>query len=1109
MKTNNIKTLALGLALTCAIPAMAQNTTTIKGTVVDENGDPVIGATVRVPGTKQATVTDLDGNYSISAPKGTTLTVTYVGYKQLSTKGGRIMLKENDTDLNEVVVVGYGTQKRAHLTGSVESIPVDEIQDISSGNLASTLSGLVTGLSVSGGESQPGEAARITIRTANTLGDIGSTVQQPLFVIDGYIYPNDVKVGNVQQNLGAEAFNNLDPAEIESISVLKDASAAVYGARAANGVILVTTKKGKMGKPVISYSGQYGWTDAVATPKMLSAYNYGRLYNEIAARDPLNTTLDHTTGLFQADELEAMKGMNNDLLDKYWKTGFTQKHSVNISGASDRVNYFAGIGYFDQDGNLGRLDYNRWNYRAGVDVKISKWLGAGVTISGDYGKRNTGNVKVGGSSDQKQYNLLLTRPYYLPEYIGENDEYPILNYGPTNSEANQNQRYNYDLLINDGDYSKSMTSNLNIGANINYDFGWSKALKGLKVSFQYSKSINTNKGNEYGSNFTIYNMQKRYGSGSHLYSPLDGSDDYSLWDLTNLVAHKYDNGNYLARTDVRTDNYQMNFTVNYARDFGLHNVQALFSIEKSEAESEYQRSSVTNPYEFTTGQSNSADGTQTGIFTRSESGSLSYIGRVNYSYAGRYLFEFLMRADASQKFSPENRWGYFPATSIGWIASEEKWFKNAMPWWNFLKLRASFGLTGRDNTTAWQWMQVYAQDKNRGVLFGDYTKDTGNRITINKNNSAVNRDITWDKSYKFNFGIDNRFLNNRLSVGLDFYREWNRDMLINILQAVPSTVGTQSAASNNGEIDNWGWELSLGWRDKIGKDFKYNIGINTGYSDNKVLRMDFDQNFYYRQIQRNGRTDIGTWGMQCIGMFRSFQDINEYFTKNHITSYMGMSKDQVRPGMLIYKDVRGAQHTDANGKIYYDGPDGIVDRDNDQVQLGHRGNIYGFTLNAGGSWKGLSFQLQFGAHWGGYTTVPAQALTASAIEYTNMPSFWNPDNVFVYQNVYDGQGNLVQAANRNACLPNPGYSINTVASSFWRISAAQVTLNRLTLAYSLPKAWLKSLGIGIQNVRLNLTGQNLINFYNPYPDNFYSPYAGTYGNYPNLRKWTLGVNVSF
>ena len=1116
MKNYKIKTLLLGLFMVVFSSAFAQKT--ITGSIQDgETSEPIIGATIQVTGTGAGAVSDLDGNFAVQLPNGkNTLTISYVGYKTQTVKvEGRmshlnIRMQVNNNDLDEVVVVGYGTQKKAHLTGSVENIPVEDIQDISSGNLASTLSGLVNGLNVSGGDAQPGEAATITVRNANTLGDIGSTVQQPLFVIDGYIYPNDMKVGNVSQNLGAQAFNNLDPAEIESISVLKDASAAVYGARAANGVILVTTKKGKVGKPTISYSGQFGWTDAVATPKMLSAYNYGRLYNEIAASDPLNTTLNHTTGLFQADELEAMKSLHNDLLDKYWKTGFTQKHSVNISGASDRVNYFAGIGYFDQDGNLGRLDYNRWNYRAGVDVKISKWLGAGLTISGDYGKRNTGNVRVGGSSNQKQYNLLLTRPYYLPEYIGEDDQYAILNYGPTNAEDNQNQRYNYDLLINNGDYSKSMTSNLNIGANVNYDFGWSKILKGLKVSFQYSKSIDTDKGNEYGSNFTIYNMQKRYGSGSHLYAPINGSDDYSLWDGSNLVAHKYDNGNYLARSDVRTDNYQMNFTINYARDFGLHNVQALFSIEKSEAESEYQRGTVTDPYEFTTGQSNSTnDGTQTVVFTRAESGTLSYIGRINYNYAGKYLFEFLMRADASQKFAPENKWGYFPAVSLGWIASEEKWWKKALPWWNFMKLRASFGVTGRDNTTPFQWMQVYAQDKNRGVLFGDASQGSGNRITINKNNSAVNRDITWDKSYKFNFGIDNRFLNNRLSVGLDLYREWNRDMLINLLQDVPSTVGTQSAASNLGEIDNWGWELSLGWRDKIGQDFKYHVDINTGYSDNKVLNMSFNPNYMYRQIQKNGRTDIGTWGMQCIGMFRSFQDIDEYFEKYHITSYMGMSKDQVRPGMLIYKDVRGAQHTDENGKVYYDGPDGIVDRDNDQVQLGHRGNIYGFTLNAGGSWKGLSFQLQFGAHWGGYTTVPSQALTASEIEYTNMPSFWNPDKVFVYNDIYDGSGILVQAANRQGALPNPAYSINNVASSFWRISAAQVTLNRLTIAYSLPKAWLNALKIGVQNVRLNLTGQNLINFYNPYPDDFYSAFAGTYGNYPNLRKWTLGINVSF
>jgi TonB-dependent SusC/RagA subfamily outer membrane receptor len=193
---------------------------------------------------------------------------------------------------------------------------------------------------------------------------------QPLFVIDGYIYPNDVKVGNTYQNLGAEAFNNLDASEVESISVLKDASAAVYGARAANGVILVTTKKGKMGAPRISYSGSFGFTDEFSRPKMLNAYQYGRLYNAVIAEDPTNTSLNKTTALFQADELEAMKGLNYDLLDKYWETGMTQKHSVNVSGATDKVNYFAGISYFDQDGNLGKLNYNRWNYRAGVDVKV-------------------------------------------------------------------------------------------------------------------------------------------------------------------------------------------------------------------------------------------------------------------------------------------------------------------------------------------------------------------------------------------------------------------------------------------------------------------------------------------------------------------------------------------------------------------------------------------------------------------------------------------------------------------------------------------------------------------------------------------------------------------
>lgn len=338
-----IKTLCLGLMLMFSASALAQQTVT--GTVLDELGEPVIGATVTVEGEKTATITDMDGNYKLAVPKGKKITISYIGYMPMTVApGGTVKLEEDKQTLEEVVVVGYGTQKKAHLTGSVGTVEMDDIQDLANGGLASSLSGLVNGLSVSGGDARPGENARLSIRDVNSLGEVGSTAQQPLFVIDGYIYPNDVKVGNSYQNLGAEAFNNLDPSEIESISVLKDASAAVYGARAANGVILVTTKKGKVGAPSISYSGSVGLTDEVSRPSMLSAYDYGRLYNAVTAADPTTYgSLNKTDKLFQLDELEAMKNLNYDLLDKYWKTGYTTRHAVNVSGATDRVSYFGGI----------------------------------------------------------------------------------------------------------------------------------------------------------------------------------------------------------------------------------------------------------------------------------------------------------------------------------------------------------------------------------------------------------------------------------------------------------------------------------------------------------------------------------------------------------------------------------------------------------------------------------------------------------------------------------------------------------------------------------------------------------------------------------------------
>lgn len=1133
MKNSKIKSLFLGLAMLCAIPAIAQNKV-VTGTVVDDLGEPIIGATVRVQGTKTATVTDFDGNYKIEVPKGGKVVVSYIGFQDTPTTGGKIQLQSASNDLEEVVVVGYGTQKKAHLTGAVATVPVDDIQDLANGSLGSTLGGLINGLNVDGGDGRPGEAAELFIRDSGSVTEITGKKQQPLFVIDGYIYPNDVRVGEGQRNLGAEAFNNLDPSEVESISVLKDAAAAVYGARAADGVILVTTKKGKMGAPSISYSGSFGFTDAVSMPKMLSGYEWGRLYNAVTAADPLKTTLNPITDLYQYDELESMKAYNYDLLDKYWKTAFTQKHSVNVSGATEKVNYFGSIAYFTQDSNLGKSDYNRWNFRAGIEVKINQWLKASLSVSGDYGKNNKVNSKVGIQNDD--YKTLLYRPQYVPEEV---NGYPISNYGITNSGSKDYQDYSYDVLQNNGDYSQDMSSNMTINAGLDYDFGWSKVLKGLSLKLTYAKSINTTKNNEYGSYYTIYSMRDRFGSAGHVYLPTGGEVDpleyyYLDTNFRPKTVYTADDAGYLARTMSRTDNYQINFTINYARDFGKHHVGALFSIEKSEMESEYEKLKMFGPYEFTNGQSNTVanDVTPDYATNRSESGSLSYIGRINYAYDNKYLFEFLLRSDASTKFSPQNYWGTFPSFSAGWVMSEESWFQKKMKWVDFLKFRISFGLTGRDNTDAWQWTERLAIDKGKGAVFGTTPSEVNTGITFNKNAPAPNYDIHWDKSYKFNVGLDFQTLNKRLAFNFDFYKVWNREMLIKVQNrediGAPATVGTATAALNFGKMNSWGYEFSVTWRDKIGKDFKYRIGLNAGYSDNTVLDADFqkDPTLQYQLLYPGHRADMGRWGLQCIGMFRSFQEIEEYFyehmrLKNEDGSYktdangnwvygyyLGKTDiSQMRPGMLIYKDVRGPM--DENGN--YTGPDGNIDPNLDQVCLSNRSNPYGFTLNLGADWKGISLTAQLSAAWGGYDIIPGEAIKPldNGLAFNNMPSFWNVDNMYSYQTITDEAGNILVNENRDGFYPSLAYpEVNAVASSFWRVSATRITLNRLTIAYSIPKKWLNKIAF-IKSARINITGQNLINFYNPYPDGFTSPMAGTYGSYPNLRKWTIGVNLSF
>ena len=1078
--------------------SLAQNQT-VKGTVVDENGESIIGATIQVTGQKTGgTVTDIDGNYELSVPADAKITVTYIGFVPQTVKpGGVIHMAEDRQSLEEVVVVGYGTQKMKNITGAVETITPKDIQDLSVGSLGDALVGMFNGVSVSANGYRPGQSPSLNIRQSDVLAKSttpnathgGSPDPTPLYVIDGFI-SNET------------AFNNLDISEVESITVLKDASAAVYGARAAYGVVLVKTKQGENGAPKISYSGQLGWTDALYKPKMLSSYDYMKVYNTMrAANTSSQESLEMRTQLFQADEMEAARLLNYNLLDKEWKASFTQRHNININGGTDKATYFAGVSYYKQDGNIGRLDYDRWNFRTGVNAKIGKHVKTALQVSGDWGERNNSTTPQGGGTDF-DYKWLMTHLPFVPDYAGS---YPLVHSGMENGiPTSATQLYNFAAVQNHSDNVQNQTNNLNINGSIELDFDWIKPLKGLSAKISYSKSISNSKNNLVQTIQDVYRMLNRTGSGNHLYTGHDAVYDDDNMSVLRLVS----NGGLIRRDMARSDSYQYNFTLQYARQFGLHDVSGLFSLEKTEAWAEDLYGSITDLIAYQDGQFSSGTGDKDASGNRSESGMLSYVGRFNYAYASKYLFEFLFRADASTKFAPKNYWGKFPSVSAGWVISEENWFQNGKigRWVDFLKIRASWGLMGRDNIRAWLWTQLYERNAAKGAIFGanGINSDVGYALVMPK--AGVNSDVHWDKTYKTNVGIDAHFLRDRLTLEFNYYYDRGRELFATRTgtSMFPTTVGTQATPENYGELDAWGWELNLGWRDKIGKDINYWVKLSTGFSDNKILKTNFQAIPEYDDMVYGERTDRGLWGFKCLGMFRSYQDIEEYFSKYNITEYMGMTKSEVRPGMLIYEDIQG----DNNGDGTYGPRDGKVTAGNDYVRLSeYTSNPYGCTLNFGISYKSFSLQAQLGASWGAKAMVGNDfRQAANNYEYENMPSSFS--DMFNYEAIYDASGNITVPTNIDAYMPNMRYSnVNAASSSFWLIDATAITLRNITVAYTFPKKWVNY--IGVSNVRLNLTVQNAINFINNYPDKSWASWAGSYGRYPNLRKFTMGINVSF
>ncbi|MEJ5963110.1 SusC/RagA family TonB-linked outer membrane protein [Pedobacter immunditicola] len=1034
----------------------------LTGKVVDAaDGQPLPGVNVSIKGLPSNVSTNADGIFTIKVNAATDVIVfSYIGFVRQNIISGTqsnltVRLVSEDNGLDEVVVVGYGTQKKSTLTGSVVSIKTSEIEDLPVSNLGTAIAGRLLGVGVSGGTSRPGSGTKISVRSPNPfLGkDGGST--EPLYVIDEVIQITP------SGQPDATLFNSLDASEVESISVLKDGAAAIYGARSANGVILVTTKRGKEGKPRISYSGSYAVNDEAYRPKMMSAYQFGQYFNIMNGPNGSNAA-EGVDNFFTADELEHFKGIDYNWLDDAWSSASNMRHNINVSGGAAKATYFANVSYYTQEGNLGALDFNRWNFRAGSDVNVATNLKVGIQVSGNYSDVARTFNKIGNEGLENDYINLLTTPRYIPAYVNGNAVKL-----PGTETLSGYHFYEIERLGNVAE-NNDRTFTVNLNAEYSIPF-----VKGLKARATYATNLSNGAGSQLGTVYQLYDFQ-RLGTNKHIYD-----------DATNPVGRNYKNGDRLYYSNINQKMTQTNLILNYNRSFGKHTISGLATVEKAEAESMQADVWKESPLLSTNGQFNTAFGVVDGKTAGSETGSLGYIGRANYSYDNKYLAEFLFRSDASTKFAPENYWGKFYSGSLGWVISEESFFKVKAV--DFLKLRYSFGLLGADQLKPWLWRQRYSFQDGKGAVFGG----NSNTTTGMKMEASPNRDATWGSEIKNNLGLDAQFLNSRLSTTIEAYYNHGYDILIERTGNVPITVGGSVAPENYGEANFFGYEIALGWNDKIGKDARYGIDLRFGWGDNKVVKMNYNDNdmMYPWNPKYGESSDIGMWGMDYMGMFKTQDEVTAYVNQYGIKEVFGTPAAQLKPGMLYYRDVRGELNADGA----FGAPDGIINN-NDQVQLSKKkDNPYGFGITLKAGYKGFNVDAVLGGSFGGWSDIDARSKMNNNISrvYQSLPAIWG--------DIYD------PAINPTGTMPNPNWSDISLkpASSFWGVNSFRMVMRNFNVNYTIPKKLIENLGIS--NARISFTGLNPITFYNPYS---YRDPSTAYNAYPNLKTYSLGVNLT-
>ncbi|WNH11460.1 SusC/RagA family TonB-linked outer membrane protein [Thalassobellus suaedae] len=1101
MKKTITKACVLLLFSLLCLSSFAQNTSgkkNVTGTVVDVSGVPMPGVNVLEKRANNGAVTDFDGKYSVSVNSDSTLIFSFVGMETQEVVVNNqsvinIILHEDIESLGEVVVVGYGTQKREAVTGAISTINPAEVEDLPVGNLGTALAGRVLGVSVSGGQSRPGEGASLTIRQpfGNVAGQItakdgGNT--QPLYVIDGVVQI-DPFTGTNDNSL----FNSLDASQVESISFLRDGSAAVYGSRASQGVVLVVTKKGKKGPARFSYSGNFSVSDATYHSKMMNASQYGQAFNIMNGAYGNERNETNNDYFFSSEALDHFKTLDYNFLEDAWSTASSKRHNVSLSGGTDDATYYAGISYFEQDTNLAILDYDKWSFRAGSTFKIASGLSADFQVAGLFEERRKTFNKFGSESEDDYIQLQYRTPF-LPYYI---DGLPTK---MRNASGSNQLEYNYAEMLRLGNLNVNKGNNVTINAKLKYDFPF---VEGLSTQLSYARTESKNRAKQVGYGYTLTEFN---GAGddeeSYIYYE---SGSGPLGDNTIRKTKTTSRGRRVLIDNDTRWREQLNFQLNYARDFGKHSLSGLFAIEKSESSFDQDRLVFEgNIPEWATGQDweiGNRDAGNSGT-SSSEAGDLGYIARLSYGFDNKYFVDVLYRSDASTKFAPENYWGNFYNVSAGWIVSKENFWSSKTV--DYLKIRASAGKVGNDNIKSWLWRQGYsyqASSSNKGPAFGG----NDNRTDWWKPSAIANYDAHWGSEFKTNFGVETRLLDNRMSINIEQYYNMGTDLLAPTSNTSFFTIGGTPPTVNYAEADTYGTEISIGWKDVIGKDFNYGITLLTGWSDNKIIKGDFNpESVKPWDIQEGKSTNIGTWGYDNLGMFKTYEEIDNYVSETGVTDIFGYVYDadptqsDLKPGMLYYRDVRG--EWDPETKTFAEA-DGVITED-DQVQLKKPAKWVptGFSSIINLSYKNFNLNTVVGVSWGGYRTVNGTAtkyMNRDRIyqNWENRPEFWS--------NMYDL--NL----NPNGTIPNLAKNngnINNRTSDFWAVNNFAMNIRNVNLNYSFSKKILDKLKIN--SLRLNVVAINPFIIVNPYKDWGLGP-DGNFNEFPVLKTYSLGLNVGF